>query len=386
VTYTILVSGNGPTPTGSVTVSDGQGGTCSAALSTGLANCAINEANLTSPFTVTATYGGDQNYGSAAASLTNARGESDSPTGTALATLGPTSASATGVGTVNVLQYQSNPVGTPNYTSTGVYFDVAASAGNSFSSEVIQDCDLNGGSSLLWWNPAANAGAGGWQSVVGDPGPTYTAGPPACISATLDSTTSPSLSQLTGTVFGIGIGLAAPGITSAATAKVVSGSHVNLTVTTSGNPAPSLSETGAFPSGISFTDNHNGTATISGTLVAKKTGTYTLNLTATNSQGSAHQTLMLTVAKPVKPKFVSGKKLTFVVGENVADTIATTGWPVPTLSQTGTLPPGITFTLTGNGDATLTGLPSKAGSYSATVTASSSAGSASQVLKIKVDS
>ena len=42
-------------------------------------------------------------------------------------------------------------------------------------------------------------GAGAWQPVV--PTATYTAGPPACLSVTLSSSTSPSLSQLTGTVF-----------------------------------------------------------------------------------------------------------------------------------------------------------------------------------------
>ena len=62
VTYTALVTGNSSTPTGSVAVSDGQGGSCTATLEEGLANCAIDESGLSSPFTITATYGGDQNY------------------------------------------------------------------------------------------------------------------------------------------------------------------------------------------------------------------------------------------------------------------------------------------------------------------------------------
>jgi hypothetical protein len=185
-------------------------------------------------------------------------------------------------------------------------------------------------------------------------------------------------------VFGIGTGPAAPGFTSPATAKVVSGSQANLTVTTSGNPAPSLSESGALPSGVSFVDNHNGTASLTGALVAKKVGTYSVTLTATNSLGTAHQSFTLTVAKAVKPKFVSAKSLTFVVGQGVTDTIAATGFPVPNLSQTGALPPGIAFTPIGNGDATLIGVPTKIGSYSVTITASNGAGSKAQVMKIKV--
>lgn len=153
VTYTTVVTGNGSTPTGSVTVSDGQGGSCTATLNSSVANCAVIESGLNSPFTITATYSGDANYSTASASLTNASGVSTSPTGTALATLDGTTTTATGVGTVNILQYQADPVGAPTYSSAGVFFDVAASVGNSFSSEVIQDCSLNGGTSLLWWNP-----------------------------------------------------------------------------------------------------------------------------------------------------------------------------------------------------------------------------------------
>ena len=39
----------------------------------------------------------------------------------------------------------------------------------------------------------------------------------------------------------------------------------SYTVTTTGYPAPTITETGALPAGLTFTDNGNGTATISGT-------------------------------------------------------------------------------------------------------------------------
>jgi hypothetical protein len=125
---------------------------------------------------------------------------------------GITATGENGTGTVEAGTYASDPAGPPTFNSTGRYFDVQVSSGNTFSDVVVQDCDLNGGTSLQWWNPAANSGAGGWQPVVGDPGPTYSAGPPACLTFTVDSSSSPTLAQLTGTVFAV----AAPGSTATA--------------------------------------------------------------------------------------------------------------------------------------------------------------------------
>ena len=110
---------------------------------------------------------------------------------------------ATGIGSVYVSQYTSDPVGAPSFDSSGQYFDTALSLGNSFSSVMIQDCNLGGGNTLLWFNLQANFGLGAWEPVIGDPGPTYSTGPPPCLSVTLNSSTSPSLSQLTGTVFAV---------------------------------------------------------------------------------------------------------------------------------------------------------------------------------------
>jgi hypothetical protein len=70
----------------------------------------------------------------------------------------------------------------------------------------IKDCALNGATSLWWFNPAANGGAGGWQVVA--PAVYTPAGragffgtTPACLTVTVSATSSPTLAQLTGTVF-----------------------------------------------------------------------------------------------------------------------------------------------------------------------------------------
>jgi IPT/TIG domain len=135
-------------------------------------------------------------------STSSASGASNTAGGTATASNAGTTASGHGRGAVTVAQYPSDPATPATFTSSGEYLDVAVSPGNTFTSVAIQDCNLNGGNTLEWFNPAANSGAGAWQPVVGDPGPIYSAGPP-CVAVILDSTTSPTVSQLSGTVFGV---------------------------------------------------------------------------------------------------------------------------------------------------------------------------------------
>jgi len=68
-------------------------------------------------------------------------------------------------------------------------------------------------------------------------------------------------------------------------------------VSTAGTPTPSLTETGALPGGVTFKDNGNGTATLSGTPAAGTAATYPLTLTATNGVGTAAtQNFTLTVS------------------------------------------------------------------------------------------
>ena len=78
----------------------------------------------------------------------------------------------------------------------------------------------------------------------------------------------------------------APAITSAASAASIVGAPFNATVTTTGEPAPAITETGALPAGITFTDNGNGTATLPGTATAGTGGSYPLTITATNASGT----------------------------------------------------------------------------------------------------
>jgi hypothetical protein len=94
----------------------------------------------------------------------------------------------------------------------------------------------------------------------------------------------------------------APAITSANQSVFDTTGAGVFTVTTSGSPTPSLTETGPLPHGVTFTDNGNGTATLSGTPAAGSAGIYDITITAANGVSSnASQSFTLTVQTPAGP-------------------------------------------------------------------------------------
>jgi hypothetical protein len=144
----------------------------------------------------------------------------------------------------------------------------------------------------------------------------------------------------------------APAITSTASSTFTAGTPGSLTVATSGYPAPALSEAGILPSGVSFTDNGDGTATLSGTPAAGTGGTYRFTFTAHNGTSpDATQAFTLTVDEAPAITSTASATLTAAVGDTA--TISTTGFPVPGLTETGALPAGASFTDNGNGTATI---------------------------------
>jgi hypothetical protein len=172
-------------------------------------------------------------------------------------------------------------------------------------------------------------------------------------------------------------------ITSAAEDTTTAGTAMTpFTVTTTGFPVPTLTKTGALPAGVTFTDNGDGTATISGVPKATLGGTYAITVTARNEQGTVTQTFTLTLDEA--PAITSHSSATFTSGDSGTFTVTTRGFPAPSLTQTGALPAGVTFTDNGDGTATISGIPAAAGSYPILITATSAYGSATQSLTLKV--
>ena len=152
---------------------------------------------------------------------------------------------------------------------------------------------------------------------------------------------------------------AAPAITSAATTTFTVGAAGAFNVATSGSPTPTLTETGALPPNVTFVDNGDGTATLSGTPAAGAQGNYSITITASNGVApDATQSFSLVVNPvPAAPAITSAATTTFTVGAAGAFNVATSGSPTPTLTETGALPPNVTFVDNGDGTATLGGTP-----------------------------
>jgi hypothetical protein len=184
--------------------------------------------------------------------------------------------------------------------------------------------------------------------------------------------------------FGIG---QPPAITSGSHTTFTTGNAGSFTVTSTGVPTASLSESGALPSGVSFIDNGNGTASLSGTPAAGSGGVYPLTLYASNGVGvNASRSFTLTVDQA--PAITSANHTTFTVGSAGSFTVTSSGYPTPSVCETGTLPSGVTFHKNGNGTATLLGTPAagSGGTYAVTITASNGVGStATQLFTLTVD-
>jgi len=174
---------------------------------------------------------------------------------------------------------------------------------------------------------------------------------------------------------------AKPTITTTNSAKATDGSAFNFTVKTTGAPAPTLAESGALPQGLAWVDNGDGTATLAGTPGVGQGGTYKLTITATNTGGTATQSFTLTVN--AAPAITSNSSATATHGKAFSFTFTSTGSPVPNVTHSGTVK-GLTYNNKGNGTATLTGTPTTAGTYTLTITAKNSVGTALQTFTLTV--
>ena len=178
-------------------------------------------------------------------------------------------------------------------------------------------------------------------------------------------------------------------ISSAAGALFAEGQFGSLTIITSGDPIPAVSDGGAtLPSGVRFVDNGDGTATLSGTPAIGSAGSYQFTITASNGESpNATQNFTLTVPQ-VSPAISGAASTLFAEGQTASLTIIASGDPIPAVSDGGaTLPIGVRFVDNGDGTATLSGTPAigSAGIYQFTITASNGTSpDATQSLRLTV--
>ena len=169
----------------------------------------------------------------------------------------------------------------------------------------------------------------------------------------------------------------APAIVSPEHASFQVGTAGSFTVTTKGYPTSNISHSGTLPEGVTFVDNHNGTGTLSGTPAADTGKNYFNGFTAANGViPNATQHFKLQVSQA--PAITSADNTHFMVGTAGSFTVTTTGFPNPSIFETGILPSGVQFVDNHNGTGTLSGTSAIAGTFNAELWAANNAGSAEQ--------
>jgi sugar lactone lactonase YvrE len=226
--------------------------------------------------------------------VSSASASSTTSGGTATAATAGTTVSAVGTGALTVSQYGGDPAGAPSFSSAGRYFDVQIAPGSSFSTLTVTDCNLNNGTTLQWWDGHA------WLAVNPI---SYSIGPPACATTTLSSTSTPTIAELTGTVFAVSL----RGKATAGTPKV-HGARVSVPIRCTGGRRSSCS--------VALTLTEAGKRVVLGTKTANikaghsKTVVVSLNRTGKRLLAHRHR-LQAKLAVSQSGKTLSTRTLTF---------------------------------------------------------------------------
>jgi hypothetical protein len=253
-------------------------------------------------------------------------------------------------------------------TAGGAGGDGVAQNGSSFQGgDAAQGCGAGGGGGGYFGGGGSNCwtGAGGSGFITAD----------AAYAAS-------NTASLTGAQAGNGavrILYANPGAptpaspvftTSAFSDTVQSGTPYSRTITVSATPTAAITiDSGTLPTGLTFTDNGDNTATISGTPTG--TGSFPLTLRASNGVNPA-QTQDDSIVVGTSPAFTSSAfSDTVTAGTPYSRTITVSGYPTAAITiDSGTLPTGLTFTDNGDNTATISGTPTDTGSFPLTLRAS----------------
>ncbi|MGC2208333.1 MAG: metallophosphoesterase [Candidatus Dormiibacterota bacterium] len=223
------------------------------------------------------------------------------------------------------------------------YLDLAATGSQSFSGSF--------GASMTWaagvalFKPGTPPPPPGDFTIADSPGgQTVTAGSPATSSITTTAIGTPQLVALSAT--GLPAGAAVSFNPQSVTAG---GAGSQMTITTSAStPA----------------------------------GTYPLTVTGTSTSAQHSAGFSLVVQTP--PAITSPSSTSFTTDVAGSFTVTTTGSPTPSLSESGSLPTGVTFTDNGNGTATLSGTATSPSSSTITITATNAVTSGQQTFTLNV--
>jgi YVTN family beta-propeller protein len=180
------------------------------------------------------------------------------------------------------------------------------------------------------------------------------------------------------------VALQAPDITSTGTSATFTvGEQKAVTLAASGTPAPHFTESGALPAGLQLTAG----GALTGTPSAGTAGDYRVSITAANGVNPA-ATEAFQIVVNQRPAFVSAGRVVFRAGARQRFTVRTSGAPVPTVTEKGTLPKGLRFTKGKDGTAVISGRAARSAAgkvYTVTLSASNNVGEpVTQRLRIRV--
>jgi hypothetical protein len=171
----------------------------------------------------------------------------------------------------------------------------------------------------------------------------------------------------------------APTITSGSSATFEVGKRGKFTIQSAGTPTAALTAGPSLPQGLTFTDNHDGTATLAGTPAVGTGGSYQVGINADNGlPPEANQTFTLSVDQP--PAILRPSPMAFTIGKRASYVLNSSGFPYPTFKETGKEPRGLTFIANDHGALVVSGTPcpGTAGTHQLTIIASNHVGRAAK--------
>jgi hypothetical protein len=150
-----------------------------------------------------------------------------------------------------------------------------------------------------------------------------------------------------------------PMISVPSSATFVKANAGTLTISATGTPTPSFSETGALPAGVTLTDNGDGTATVSGT--PSQTGSFPITVTATNgvspdASGSLTLSVVPLEVTTTSPLPGATKKSPYSIGLEAEGGSTPYKW---SLAKGSVLPAGLVLSKAG----IISGKPTKVGTF-----------------------
>ncbi|HTZ44398.1 MAG TPA: hypothetical protein VMB79_11105, partial [Jatrophihabitans sp.] len=259
----------------------------------------------------------------------------------------------------------SGSAGPAVYSSSTASLHYNRITGNSGSGSVATTTSMDVGEN--WWGcnagpnqagcdstSGATTNAGAYLKLVATASPAHVVGPNGTATISADLTTDSLGATVGGSNLGafetLPVSFADP--PGDATVTLSTGAH-----------------TAAMASGHASIDYH------SNTTVGPDNDTVTLD----------NATVTVTLEVDEAPTITSANSANFDLGSAGSFTVTTTGYPTAALTESGTLPAGVTFTDNGDGTATLAGTPTASGTYPVTLTASNGyAPNATQTLTIHV--